>query len=336
MRLFEHRIGSNTFGQPAFDDVFGKSPLLGGGKALSLEKSGVRAPKRIGGDRYKILSTLGLGGFGEVFLAEGPSGLVAVKAVDTAGWNEREYRVFNALMVSEASFLSTLSHPALPKLREFFAESSCYYLVMDWVSGQTLENAVLCEGCFPLEEGFRMLGQLLRAFEYLHDECRPAVIFGDLKPANILRTREGDYRLVDLGLVTREGNRLTGDFAVYSPPYSAPERAHGQPSSKRHDVYSLAATMVYVLTGRAPVGRDVESSLRTSSERYEASQMKKHRAEQVLTVLLTCLQEESSARPATLRPLRAALERWSSFVELADSRGEDHQILRGLYGRKPT
>lgn len=292
-------------------------------------------PKRIGGDRYRLLSTLGLGGFGEVFLAEGPGGLVAVKAVDTAGWNEREYRVFNALMVSEAAFLSTLSHPALPKLREFFAEGSRYYVVMDWVSGQTLEEAVLCHGRFSLGEAFRMLDQLLKAFEYLHDECRPAVIFGDLKPANVLRTREGDYRLVDLGLVTREGNRLTGDFAVYSPPYSAPERAQGQPSSKRHDVYSLAATVVYVLTARSPQGRDVEAHLRTAYSHYEASPGKRHRAEQVLTVLLSCLQEEPMARPSGLRPLRSALERWASSKESEALEQPEGEILRGLYQRKP-
>lgn len=291
----------------------------------------MKGRERIGDGRYRLLSTLGLGGFGEVFLAEGPQGLVAVKAVDTAGWSPREYQVFNALMVNEASFLSTLSHPALPKLREFFAEATRYFLVMDWVSGQTLEEAVLCDGKFSFEEAFRLLDQLLSALEYLHDRCLPPVVFGDLKPANVLRTREGRYRLVDLGLVTREGSRLTGDFAVYSPPYSAPERATGQPSAKRHDVYSLAATVLYVLTARPPKLQESEVLIRSRMSRETGDERQRHRAEQLLMVLFACLEEDPAARPGTLRPLRSAWRRWSSF-ELSEQPPEPDEILRGLYG----
>lgn len=285
----------------------------------------------IGSSRYRLLSRLGLGGFGEVFLAEGPQGLVAIKAVDTGGWSPREYQVFNALMVSEAAFLSTLSHPALPKLREFFAEGSRYFLVMDWVSGQTLEEAIETSGPFDLGEAFRLLNELLAALEYLHDECRPAIVFGDLKPANVLRTQQGDYRLVDFGLVTRQGSRLTGDFAVYSPPFSAPERASGKASSIRQDVYSLAATVLYSLTGHPPTLGEVEPLLRQRSlhEHFEAGQ--RRRAEQLLTVLLACLEPDPEFRPVTLAPLRAAWERWSNQRH-APRPAQD--ILRGLYEHK--
>lgn len=292
----------------------------------------MKGRERIGGGRYRLLSTLGLGGFGEVFLAEGPQGLVAVKAVETAGWSRREYKVFNALLVSEASFLSTLSHPALPKLREFFAESTRYFLVMDWVSGQTLEEAVLCHGAFSFEEAFRLLDQLLGALEYLHDECSPSVIFGDLKPANVLRTKDGQFRLVDLGLVTREGSSLTGDFAVYSPPYSAPERAKGQPGSKRHDVYSLAATLLFVLTGHPPGVEQAQVTLRARLAKEVFDETRRHRAEQLLTVLIACLESEAAARPANLLPLRSSWKRWSDSRPRQSEAGGD--ILRGLYNEQ--
>lgn len=260
---------------------------------------------------YRLLSSLGIGGFAEVFLTESPQGLVAVKVVDTSSWSEREYRVFNALMVSEASFLSTLQHPALPKLRAFFAEGSCYFLVMDWVRGQTLEELVREEGALSLEQGLVLLEQSLDLFGYLHDDCRPGIVFGDFKPANLLRTYKGKYRLVDLGLASREGACLTREFAVYSPPYSAPERAKGEASSKQHDVYSLSATMVYALTGKPPL-RQAEVSLRRFFERLR-TQLEPSAAKslgQLLTLLLAGLHPEPGSRLACLAPLREVLERY--------------------------
>jgi serine/threonine protein kinase len=293
-----------------------------------------RPEQRIGAGRYRLLSSLGQGGFGEVFLAEGPQGLVAVKVVETASWSEREYQVFNALMVSEASFLSTLDHPCLPRLRDFFAEASRYFLVMDWVSGQTLEELVKSQRRLPLEETLEMLEQLLEALEYLHQDFTPPVIFGDLKPANVLRTYQGRYRLVDLGLATREGSRLTGDFAVYSPPYSPPEQTRGVASCKSHDIYSLAATTVYALTGHPP-GPITESATRHSfaSQTAESGPLARQRLGQLLTLLLAGLQQDPAARPSTLRPYREALLRWrqASQDEQEASTDDPAAILRSLY-----
>ena len=72
--------------------------------------------------QIKLLSRLGLGGFGEVFLAQTQDGLRAVKVVDTSSWSKSEYQVFNTMLMNEASFLRTLDHPALPKAHGFFAE----------------------------------------------------------------------------------------------------------------------------------------------------------------------------------------------------------------------
>jgi serine/threonine protein kinase len=299
----------------------------------------------VGEGGYRLLSSIGLGGFGEVFLAEGPTGLVAVKVVNTAGWSEREYQVFNALMVSEASFLSTLDHPSLPKLRAFFAESSRYFLVMDWVNGQTLEELVKSQGRLSLEESLKMLRQLLQALEYLHDQCRPSVVFGDLKPANVLRTFEGAYRLVDLGLATREGACLTGDFAVYSPPYSAPERANGQASAKSHDIYSLAATALFAMTGLPPSPGTTHSGPEASVRKLFAAQTlcqgppAIRELGRLLTWILAGLHPDPMARPRSLAPLRDALQRWDEAfrqeqLETAQSRTPE-AILRSLYKPRP-
>ena len=84
----------------------------------------------------KLLSLLGLGGFGEVFLAQTQDGLKAVKVVDTSAWSKSEYQVFNTMLMNEASFLRTLKHTALPRSSGFFAEGSRYFLIMDWSRGK--------------------------------------------------------------------------------------------------------------------------------------------------------------------------------------------------------
>jgi serine/threonine protein kinase len=291
----------------------------------------------LAGGSYRLLSSIGLGGFGEVFLAEGPDGLVAVKAVETAGWSPREYEVFNAMMLSEASFLSTLDHPALPKLRAFFAESSRYYLVMDWVSGRTLEELVAEQGPLPLREAMDMLGQLLRVLDYLHGDCRPPVVFGDLKPANVLRTFDGAYRLVDLGLATREGACLTGGFAVYSPPFGAPELASGQPSSRGHDIYSLSATVLFAIQGGPPrPGRQADLDKLLDSHSPVRGQEAWQRLGQLLTLLLAALGPQPEGRPTSLEPLCQAWQRWDN-AQRAEDRKEAGQscpesIMRALYG----
>lgn len=289
--------------------------------------------QRIGGGSYQLLSSIGLGGFGEVFLAESPQGLVAVKVVETASWSAREYQVFNALMVSEASFLSTLDHPALPKLRAFFAEASRYFLVMDWVSGQTLEEQVKAQGRLTLSEGLQMLEQLLEALEYLHDNFQPSVIFGDLKPANVLRTFERSYRLVDLGLVTREGSRLTGDFAVYSPPYSAPERARGAASSKGHDIYSLCATTLFALTGAVPSSGTETALARILGDQAVARDRIARKAlSRLLGLLLEGIRPDPASRPLTLLAFREALDCWFDAFEQEQRDNSPGAILRSLYG----
>lgn len=309
---------------PTFDGSSGNSSFQGcrrsTGNSRNVEErpqTALSAGQQVGEGRYTLHSTLGLGGFGEVFLAAGADGPVAIKVVDTALWSEREYRVFNALMVSEASFLSTLEHPALPRLREFFAESSRYFLVMDWVAGPTVEELVRTSGPLSLKEGLKLFESLLEALEYLHETCYPAVIFGDLKPANVVRDPlTGAYRLVDLGLVTREGVGLTGDFAVYSPPFSAPERARGQSSARSHDIFSLSATVLHALLGEGGLER-AESGLRTVFEGQTLcrGELAVQRLSQFLTLMLSGLHPDPAGRPGSLRPLRETLDRWLDLYE---------------------
>ena len=259
-----------------------------------------------GGTTWSLVSRLGIGGFGQVFLAESGGELVALKVVDTAGWSENEYRVFNGLIVSEAAFLSNLSHPRLPKLKAFFASGSRYFLAMDWVKGQTLEQLVKMEGPLEYREVLQLLSCLLDLLTHLHCDCQPAVVFGDLKPSNLLRTYDGTYRCVDLGLVTQVGARLNRRFAVFSPNYSAPERALPGKATEAQDVFSLCATLYFAILGEVPSEHSHEAETKariqktlsiSSSGRYDS-----HGVSDLATLLVAGLIPEVSARPSSLKP----------------------------------
>lgn len=265
------------------------------------------------GATWTLISSLGVGGFGQVFLAQAEGDLVALKVVNTAGWSENEYRVFNGLIVTEASFLSTLSHPRLPKLRAFFALGSRYFLAMDWVKGQTLEQYVKLEGPLAYREVLRLLACLVDLLSHLHYDCQPAVVFGDLKPSNLLRTYEGSYRCVDLGLVTQMGARLNRRFAVFSPHYSAPERALPGKATASQDVFSLSATLHFAILGEAPTSssHEMENKVKLQEALWmgDLSSSERESGSRLASLIVAGMLPEVSARPTSIRPFQKFLAR---------------------------
>jgi serine/threonine protein kinase len=311
------------------------------------------SPRQIGpgtqarGGQLKFLSLLGEGGFGQVFLAETAQGLRAVKVVDTSVWSKREYEVFNAMLMAEASFLGTLQHPVLPEFSQLIAEGNRYFLVMEWVRGQNLEDYVKQQGVLGLEDFFLLLGSLIQVLHYFHRECEGGVVFGDLKPANVLRAGLGEYRLVDLGLASKKGHRMGGRFSIFSPAFSAPEFIVGALSHPAQDLYSLGATMMFALSGeeqrRGWSGRRAaDLSRRWLSFRkgdWKGSRDSLQRFEELLDLVLACLEHDPGWRPASIRLLK---DRWEAVArdlaseEQPSNAGRAEDIMARLYESKGT
>ena len=290
----------------------------------------------------KLLSLLGLGGFGKVFLAQTGEGLKAVKVVETSSWSKSEYQVFNTMLMNEASYLRTLKHPALPGSSGFFAEGSRYFIVMDWVQGKTLEQYVSREGTLPLDELFGLTGALIDLLRYLHTECEGVVVFGDLKPANVLRTAPCIYRLVDLGLVSQKGTKFSKEIAVFSPKYGAPERGQGGAADPIHDIYSLGATVYYAMTGKEPLPdltddqrtRLVARALKQESDWDRDSQLA---MAELLSLSLAALDSDPQARPPHIGVFKKCWEECREVREKDVGRrvgGSADDIVRKLYKKK--
>jgi len=212
-------------------------------------------PNTVLDGRYRVVRTLGGGGMGTVYLAEDSRlGHIAcaVKEMTDAFTNpaDRQYAVQR--FQTEALMLAKLRHPRIPRVTNHFLEHGRYYLVMDYVEGESLEHVLTREGRPGLLERqvLEWTQQILEVLEYLHGQNPPA-IFRDLKPANVMRRKADDsVVLIDFGIArlfvpTRAGT------VIGTPGYAPPEQYQGL-AEPRSDLYSLGATMHHLLTGRDP------------------------------------------------------------------------------------
>ncbi|MEW5869555.1 MAG: serine/threonine-protein kinase [Chloroflexota bacterium] len=202
-------------------------------------------------NRYRIVRTLGEGGFGVVYRAwdmnmQSP---VAIKEnFDVSPQAQRQFQ-------TEARLLFKLRHPNLPRVFDHFTiPGQGQYLVMDYIEGEDLEKKLVRQGG-PLPEAqvLPWLAEVCAALEYLHGQ-NPPVIHRDIKPANIRITPQGSAILVDFGIAkTFDPSRKTtmGARAV-TPGYSPPEQFGQGITDAQSDVYSLGATAYHLFTGQVP------------------------------------------------------------------------------------
>ncbi|GIV78915.1 serine/threonine protein kinase [Litorilinea aerophila] len=219
--------------------------------------------------RYKILELVGQGGMGAVYKATDlrlDGRICAVKEVlptlSDPARSKQEMKQISEQFRTEASILSRLDHPNLPKVSDYFTTGGREYLVMDFVDGRDLQEIVRevrQRGEFlPEEQVLGWAGQLLDALEYLHDQ-QPPVLHRDIKPSNIKLTPHGVVKLVDFGLVkvlqSDDSRTVTVVQGRGTVAYTPLEQYGGDTgfTDVRSDIYSLGATLYHLLAGVPPV-----------------------------------------------------------------------------------
>ena len=212
-------------------------------------------------NRYRIISTLGRGGFGETYLTEDthmPSRRKCVlkqlkpivKQPKTPLWMKERFQ-------REAAILEELGQGSeqIPRLYAYFSEDDKFYLVQEWIDGLTLDQYWQQEGNLHRDEVRRILTQLLPVLDYVHSR---RIIHRDLKPENII-LRQGDKQpfLIDFGAVKEaiatEVNNSESNYSasIGTPGYMSSEQAAGRPIYSS-DLYSLGLTAIFLLTGKSP------------------------------------------------------------------------------------
>lgn len=232
-------------------------------------------------NRYRILQILGRGGCSETFLAEDthmPSRRKCViKQLKPVANSLSGYHIVKERFEREAAILEMIGRECeqIPKLHAYFTENQEFYLVQDWIEGQTLEQKVAEGGIFSEHAVRNLLVTILLVLDYIH---RRGIIHRDIKPANImLRNQDGKPFLIDFGAVKElvtspvdSRGMMTGTIVIGSPGYMPPEQAMGQPLFSS-DLYSLGWTAIFLLTGKDP--RELDSSSTQNSWRAYAPQV---------------------------------------------------------------
>lgn len=208
----------------------------------------IRPGRRLLG-RYTILERVGFGGMGEVWRAcRDADGMdVAVKVlarhlVSHAGSRER-FR-------SEARHAGSLSHPHVVSLHEAELEDETMVLVMELVDGGSLAERLDGRERLPLGEALRITRETLSGLAAAHEA---GLVHRDVKPGNVLFTRDDKVKLSDFGIARLATGDTSRTAEIYgSTPYLAPERADGHPAVPASDVYAVGCVLFEMLTGMSP------------------------------------------------------------------------------------
>jgi serine/threonine-protein kinase len=209
-------------------------------------------------NRYRIQRQIGGGGMGVVYLAEDTrlaGRRCAIKEMSPAALAPQDRSWATNAFRQEAQMLANLDHPGLTAVTDFFFELGNWYLVMDFVVGETLGDRLdrLPDRRLPLREALDITRQLCTVLEFLHGQ-KPPVVFRDLKPGNVMLTPEGKIKLIDFGIARFfKPGRSRDTVNLGTPGYAAPEQYGGKgQTDPRSDIYSLGVLLHEMLTGYDP------------------------------------------------------------------------------------
>jgi eukaryotic-like serine/threonine-protein kinase len=202
--------------------------------------------------KYRILSSLGSGGFGVVYLAEDTwiDKKVALKVPHKQNLDSVE-------MLKEPRLLASMSHPNIVTVLTAEKQDGVFFIVMEYVPGETLEDLIVREGVLDLTRALDFSCQICNAVDHAH---RAGILHRDLRPGNMLVSETGMLKVTDFGTSRYLEIAAHGTTVIGSPPYMAPEQFEGK-SVFASDIYSLGVSMYQMFTGDLPYDTPSPSDL---------------------------------------------------------------------------
>ena len=253
--------------------------------------------------KYKILNKVGQGGMSVVYLAmnEKANKQWAVKEVRKDG--VRDFEVVKQGLVAETDILKKLNHPNLPSIIDVIDTDESFIIIMDYIQGNSLNKALEEFGAQPQENVIIWAKQLCDVLNYLHTRT-PAIIYRDMKPANVMLKPDGNVTLIDFGTAREyKEKNLADTTCLGTVGYAAPEQFGGMgQTDARTDIYCLGATLYHLVTGMNPCEppyeikpiRDINPGLSAGLEK----------------IILKCTQRDPNDRYQSAAELMFALEHY--------------------------
>ncbi len=201
---------------------------------------------------YRIVDIIGEGGMGQVYIAiDNLDRKVAVKVLNPSFTLESD---FVQRFKQEARLQSSLDHEGIVKIHTFFEQNGLYFLVMEYVEGQTIRQLIQAVGPIPESRTLSLATQILKALEFAHSR---GIVHRDIKPSNIIVTPKNTIKIVDFGVAKMLGMENLVNTQVGSKMgtylYMSPEQVKGEVAiGAQTDIYSFGIVLFEMLTGRVP------------------------------------------------------------------------------------
>ncbi len=262
--------------------------------------------------RYKVLEKLGEGGFSAVYLGE--------DIQDGSKWAIKEYNISYAdpqknqtLMKQihfEASILLKLSHYQLPRFKDYFRENDRHYLIMDFIDGKDLNTLINSSNKDIPEIQIIEWGiEIANLLHYLHSYHPEPIIFRDLKPQNIMLTRDGEIKLIDFGISKPIDTATRTTAKAFSPGFSPPEQySFKGKTDERSDIYSMGATLYFLISRTTPV--DALERVMGNNTLVPPGNMRKKPVSTTLdNIVIKCMENKKEDRYQDVREIRTELQK---------------------------
>lgn len=274
------------------------------------------------GDRYEILERIGTGGMSDVYKAKDYklNRFVAVKVL------KQEFSE-NANFVSkfrvEAQAAAGLMHPNIVNVYDVGEEDGIYYIVMEQVEGITLKKYIERKARLSVKEAVSIAIQVSMGLEAAHNNH---IIHRDIKPQNILISKEGKVKVTDFGIAKAATSNTITSNVMGSVHYTSPEQARGGYSDEKSDIYSLGITLFEMLTGRVPFNGETTVAIAIKHIQEEMPSPREYVPEipiSVEQIVCKCCQKSPDRRYQSMQELIVDLKQSlinpdEDFVKLID------------------
>lgn len=260
-------------------------------------------------DRYKVLKVIGGGGMANVYLARDMilDRDVAIKVLRLDFANDES---FIKRFHREAQSATSIAHPNIVSIYDVGEQEDIYYIVMEYVPGQTLKQYIQQKAPIPVEKAVDIMIQITSAIAHAHQF---GIIHRDLKPQNILIDDNGMVKVTDFGIaVALSSTTITQTNSVLgSVHYLSPEQARGGLANKKSDIYSLGIVLFELLTGRVPFSGESAVSIALKHLQTETPSPKRWNPsipQSVENVVLKATAKDSFYRYDSVEDMQTALK----------------------------